>query len=50
MENKNYYKFLINIEKKVLKNFSKNKNQYQFNSKKNFQIDPVTKLDLKTEK
>jgi len=50
VENKNYYKFLINIEKKVLKNFSKNKNQYQFNSKKNFQIDPVTKLDLKTEK
>lgn len=50
MENKNYYKFLINIEKKILKNFSTNKKQLQFNSKKNFQIDPVTKLDLDTER
>ncbi len=50
MENRNYFKFLLNIEKKILKNYSNKNNQLKFNSKKNFQIDPVTKLDLKTEK
>ena len=41
---------MINIEKKILKNYLKNKNQLKFSSKKNFQIDPVTKLDFETEK
>lgn len=49
MENKNYYNFLINIEKKILKNFKKY-NNLKFSNKKNFQVDPVTKIDLETEK
>ncbi len=49
MENKNYYNFLIEIEKKILKNFKKH-NNLKFSNKKNFQVDPVTKIDLETEK
>ena len=50
MENNNYLKFLINIEKKILKNYLSFKSQLKFDSKKSFQIDPVTQLDFQSEK
>lgn len=50
MENNSYLKFLINLEKKILKNYLSFKSQLKFDSKKSFQIDPVTELDFQSEK
>ena len=48
--NYNFYKFLIGLEKKILKNYLKNKSKIKFDTKRDFQIDPVTKIDFTTEK